>query len=136
MTPPKPPSFSEFMEGLTGHLKAQADGGYLDGLVAPVNVQEPPDLNMGERIRRLREERNLSRAQLAELSGLDEAMVRRVEEDLVSPPLGTLIKLSKALKLKMGAMLSPGGPKPYTVVRARQGQVVSRYASKAGQRLG
>ncbi len=130
-------SFRNFMEGLTKELNRAEDGLYLDDLVAaaPKSEAEGP-IPVGERVKQIRLHKGLSVQDVAQRTGLSETLVREIEEKLISPPLGLLIKLAKALEMKMGTLISTAGPKPYTIVRAHERKAVSRYASKKGQKLG
>jgi quercetin dioxygenase-like cupin family protein len=60
---------------------------------------------------------------------MDVNLLERVERNVYIPPLGELIRLGKALDMKMGYFISPAAPKPYTVVRAHERQRVARFAS-------
>ncbi len=60
-----------------------------------------PDLNnhvsIAYRLNRIRKERKMTLEELAEASGLSESLLSKIENNLVSPPIATLLKLSKAL---------------------------------------
>lgn len=60
---------------------------------------------VGVKIKKLREERELSVAQLAELSGLAEEQVQRIEENIDIPSLAPLIKLARVLGVRLGTFL-------------------------------
>ena len=57
------------------------------------------------RLKRLRAQRKLSQAGLAEKAGLSREYVARLELGQQDPTLGTLEKLAKALKVKVGRLL-------------------------------
>lgn len=57
------------------------------------------------RLKRLRAQRKLSQAGLAEQSGLSREYIARLELGQQDPTLGTLEKLAKALKVKVGRLL-------------------------------
>jgi len=57
------------------------------------------------RLKRLRAERKMSQANLAEKSGVSREYIARLELDQQDPTLGTLEKLAKALKVKVGELL-------------------------------
>lgn len=120
------------------YSRGAEDAGYVDNLVAapPQPTEGGAAIPVGERIKAIRLEKGLSAADLATRTGLTEAEVHQVEDELVSPNLGTLIKLSKALDMKMGTFISQAGPKPFTIVRHDARKAVSRYAKKEGDRLG
>jgi quercetin dioxygenase-like cupin family protein len=114
----KPPINVDYFEDLTGEIKA---GG------------EPGCEQIGDRIRRLREEKGLSIAELSHLTGFGEKMLREIEDNVLCPQLGTMIKLSKALDSALQRLISEEGTHLYTVTRRDQRKVVSRSADLRGQ---
>ncbi|MDX5566896.1 helix-turn-helix transcriptional regulator [Streptomyces sp. ID05-04B] len=52
---------------------------------------------MGEQIRRVREQHNLSQRQLCEATGIDIATYSRIEQGHASPLIDTLIRISDAI---------------------------------------
>ena len=113
--------------GLHGRRKAAAGGRAPHGDI-PVNV--------GARLRLVREERGLSLADISMRTGLDEEFLASVEAGDVSPPLGSIVKLSKVLDMKMGYFISGEGDKPYTVVRVDGRKMVSRYDAEKDRQYG
>ncbi len=93
-------------------------------------------LHVGERIKRLREGACLSLDQLAERCGLDKKELQHVEEDLISPALGTLIKICDGLGVRMGHFFEQGPRKFYSLFRAGDEKVAARFASKNGADFG
>ena len=81
----------------------------------------------GDRIRRIREERGLSIKVLSSRTGIDMAALGRIESGETMPALGQLVRLGRALDMKMGYLISPGIDKPMTVVRKDERRRVSRY---------
>jgi len=57
------------------------------------------ELRLGEKIRRLRQDRRLTLQDLSELSGLSKPLLSQIENDQVTPPIATLLKISKGLKV-------------------------------------
>lgn len=57
------------------------------------------ELRLGEKIRKLRQERRLTLQELSELSGLSKPLLSQIENDQVTPPIATLLKISKGLKV-------------------------------------
>jgi len=92
--------------------------------------------SLGDRVRKIREEKGLTLADVASRTGFDEAFLKRIETDEVSPPLGELIKLGKALNMKMGYFISGGETKPYTIVRQEHRQKIARRAATEDQAYG
>jgi transcriptional regulator with XRE-family HTH domain len=60
---------------------------------------------LGSRIQRFREMAELSRHQLAERTGLTEEFLQRLEEESVYPSLGPLLKVARALGVRLGTFL-------------------------------
>jgi transcriptional regulator with XRE-family HTH domain len=60
---------------------------------------------MGRRLQKLRKERDMSRAQLAELAGISREYVRNLEAGTYDPTVGTLQKLAKALGVPVTELL-------------------------------
>jgi len=56
-------------------------------------------------LKRLRAERKMSQADLAQASGVSREYIARLELGQQDPTLGTLEKLAKALKVKVGRLL-------------------------------
>jgi len=60
---------------------------------------------IGARIRKYREGREISRAHLAENTGLTEAFLKSLEEDDVYPSIGPLQKVARALGVRLGTFM-------------------------------
>jgi transcriptional regulator with XRE-family HTH domain len=73
---------------------------------------------IGDRIRNFREIKRLSRSELAERSGLDINFIEQVEENSVKPALGTLLKFSRAMGIKMANFLDASVSRDPVVVRS------------------
>ncbi len=56
---------------------------------------------MGRRLKKLREDRDMSRAELAEEAGITREYVRRLEAGEQDPTLGVLQKIAKSLGVKL-----------------------------------
>ncbi len=108
---------------------------FLEG-IGPSSQEEDIQINVGERVRRVRNDRDLTLEDISQRTGLDVSLLERIEDGSVAPPLGTVIKLAKALDLKMGYFISGEEGKPYTVVRKSDRKVVSRYNSKRSKYYG
>lgn len=89
-------------------------------------------MNVGKRIRRMREAQDLSLAQVSELTGLDAEYLGAVEEGREVPSIGAVLKISRALGSRMGQLLHAGGPRPdiFSVVTAGGGAAVERHADE------
>ena len=94
------------------------------------------DMHVGEKIKKLREEKGMSLAELAEKSGFSSALLSQIENHMISPPLGTLIKLAGAMGIAIGHFFEDKAEAPFVIVRASERKHVSRVASKEGVKFG
>src|SRR5271157_4321475 len=62
--------------------------------------------SLGERIRMMRERQHLDIKQLAEKTGYKEEYLNKIEEGKISPPVGALISISRALAVDSKTLLS------------------------------
>ncbi len=101
-----------------------------------MEFQETGEIKVGERIKATREERGLSLKGLADLTGFSTALLSQMENHLVSPSLGTMITIARALNLPLGHFFGKGSEQPYSIVRKDERKKVSRFASKEGVKYG
>jgi transcriptional regulator with XRE-family HTH domain len=109
----------DYFEDLTGDIPAPGQGG----------VDE-----IGERVKRIREQKGLTLNQLARLTGFEESLLADIEGAKAQPQLGTVIKLSKALDSAFGKIVSGSGDKPYAISRKGEHKIVSRSTAAQGSR--
>lgn len=98
--------------------------------------REFEEVRVGERIKELRERKGLSLKEVADLTGFSTALLSQMENHLVSPSLGTIIKLARALSVRVGDFLGETEGEPFTIVRKDERKMVSRFASKEGVKYG
>lgn len=104
-------------------------------------IPEPPakgpsKQTLGSRIHETRQMRGLTLQDLSSRTGISLETLEKVEANKMIPPLGELIKLGKALEMKMGYFISPGVEKPMTVVHSDKRPVVSRHGKKKSEQYG
>lgn len=105
-------------------------------LTGDINASEQISVEaVGDRIRGLREAREISFEELSNMTGFDVDLLKKIESNEVQPQLGTLVKLSKALESAFSRLVSGVGDKLYSVTRKNQRQVVSRSSSAKGRQL-
>jgi len=75
------------------------------------------DKNVGERIRAFREKQELSIADLAGRTGLDENFLSAVETENLYPSLGPLLKIARALGVRLGTFLDDHVSRDPLIVR-------------------
>jgi transcriptional regulator with XRE-family HTH domain len=93
-------------------------------------------MRIGEKIKNVREEKGISLAELAEKSGFSSALLSQIENHMISPPLGTLIKIGRALEVPIGHFFEDKIDAPFVIVRSAERKHVSRVASKEGVKFG
>ncbi len=98
--------------------------------------KKSPELKIGEKIRDLREKRGFSLQDMASRTGYSSAILSQIENHMVSPPLGALIKLAKALEVKVGTFFGDEPRESYAIVRKDERRSISRVASKEGVSYG
>jgi quercetin dioxygenase-like cupin family protein/DNA-binding Xre family transcriptional regulator len=96
----------------------------------------PSRQTLGSRIHETRQLRGLTLQDLSSRTGISLETLEKVEANKMIPPLGELIKLGKALEMKMGYFISPGVEKPMTVVHSDKRPVVSRHGKKKSEQYG
>ena len=108
---------------------------FLDS-IGPSSPQEDIQVNVGERVRGVREKRGLTLQDISQRTDIEVSLLEEIESGAVAPPLGTVIKLAKALEMKMGYFISGEESRPYTIVRRGDRKVISRYDSKKEKHYG
>jgi transcriptional regulator with XRE-family HTH domain len=98
--------------------------------------QKGQELKVGEKIRELREERGLTLQEMADRTGYSSALLSQIENHMISPPLGALIKIAKALEIRVGTFFGEAPGEPFTIVRKQERKHISRFASKEGVSYG
>ncbi len=92
-----------------------------------VDIQQEVDaLCLGTKIRALRQRRNLTLQEVSDISGLSKSLLSQIENENSAPPIPTLVRIAKALGVKIGYFFrEPQHLQQISVVRkdARQGQV-------------
>jgi transcriptional regulator with XRE-family HTH domain len=86
---------------------------------------------IGERLRTLREEKNLSQGDIEKRTGLLRCYISRVENGFTTPTVDTLEKMSRALEVPLYQLFYEGDglPKPPKPVR----KAPSRKSAKEGR---
>ncbi len=104
---------------------------YLEDLKGYYGGQEPMEERrpVGIRIKALREMQRMDAAKLAGIAGIDEGYLRDIEELKVFPDLGTIIRLSKALKISTGFMFDADSGYSYSIVRSEDRRRIDRAVS-------
>jgi transcriptional regulator with XRE-family HTH domain len=94
------------------------------------------DIKVGEIIKKIREELHLSLQKVSEKTGFSTAFLSQIENHLISPPLGAITKLAKALDVEIGKFFGQSDKASFTIVKKNERHNISRVASKEGVRYG
>ncbi|MBI4496045.1 MAG: cupin domain-containing protein [Deltaproteobacteria bacterium] len=90
--------------------------------------EEVKALNLGEKIKNLRQRRGLSLQQMSERTSLSKPLLSQVEREVVAPPVATLLKISRALNVNIGYFFQEeeAGRKAVVVRKNERRQVFRR----------
>jgi transcriptional regulator with XRE-family HTH domain len=87
------------------------------------------DVRVGEKLATVRESLGLTCEQLAERSGCEVEVIERIEAGDVVPSLAPLIKLTRALGVRLGTILDDDNQVGPVVTRAEEAASVARLKS-------
>ncbi|MBZ4643421.1 MAG: hypothetical protein PWQ25_698 [Deferribacteres bacterium] len=91
------------------------------------------DINIGERVKKLRNERELTLQDVANLTGFSKALISQIENNVVTPPINTLAKIAKVLNVKMTYFFEEEiNYKDYYLVASDKRKFVFREGAKHG----
>jgi transcriptional regulator with XRE-family HTH domain len=90
---------------------------------------EVKKLHIGKKIRDLRKKAGLVLQDLSDETGLSKPLLSQIEKEVVSPPIATLLKISKALNVNLSFFFQDSDPEEKVVlVRKDESKVIdSRY---------
>jgi transcriptional regulator with XRE-family HTH domain len=77
---------------------------------------ELKDLNLGQKIKNLRQRRGMTLQQVAEKASLSEPLLSQIEGEVVAPPVATLLKISKGLGVNIGYFFQDQETEKHAVV--------------------
>ncbi|TET86967.1 MAG: XRE family transcriptional regulator [Desulfobacteraceae bacterium] len=89
---------------------------------------------IADKIRQIRKSKGLTLAQFGEIVGLSKGLLSRIENNQVSPPIGTLSKISQGLEVPIAIFFENAEEdnKRYTVTKVNERRQVVRYGTKIG----
>ena len=94
-------------------------------------------LAIGEKIRRIRQSKGLTLEDISQRTGLSKALISRIENEHVSPPIATLLRIAAALKVEISHFFSDqASPYKVTVVRHHERSTTRDSMILAGQDAG
>jgi len=87
------------------------------------------DARIGDKVATVRESLGLSCEDLAQRSGCDVVVIERIEAGEIVPSLAPLIKISRALGMRLGTLLDDDNQVGPVVTRADEAEEVARLKS-------
>ena len=116
--------------------KADADTGLRTGSAAPSELSARPlEASIGFEVRRLRKSIDLTVADLGAAAGISAGMLSKIENGSISPSLGTLDALAKALNVPITRLFAETDERrDCSFVKAGTGVRIERRGTKAGHR--
>lgn len=78
--------------------------------------EEVKELQIGLKIRRLRQDKRLTLQDLSDRSGLSKPLLSQIENDQVIPPIATLLRISRALKVNINTFFQEEGTEEKCIV--------------------
>src|SRR3989304_4771375 len=91
-----------------------------------------PEIPVGEHIRAFREKQGLTVQQFAEKTGFSAALLTQVENRMVSPSLGTLVKIANPFGTTVSSFIGGKEEREFSIVRKEDRTTVSRVGLKDG----
>lgn len=88
---------------------------------------------VGGKIKQIREMKKVSVEELAERSGMDTSMIMKIEEEKNVPSLAPLIKIARALGVRLGTFLDDSDNYGPVVVRSGEYQKGARFTSQTSE---
>jgi len=88
---------------------------------------------VGGKIKQIREMKKVSVEELAERSGMDTSMIIKIEEEKNVPSLAPLIKIARALGVRLGTFLDDSDSYGPVVVRSGEYQKGARFTSQTSE---
>ncbi|WP_163337847.1 helix-turn-helix domain-containing protein [Desulfopila sp. IMCC35008] len=88
-------------------------------------------LDLGNQVRKLRNKRDLTLQDLANLTGLSKPNLSQIENNLVTPPIATLLKIATALGVPIGHFFQESPQKSNMIVTRKE----DRYGVAKGPHI-
>ena len=103
---------------------------YFEDLTGEILPKEAGEVDeVGIRIKELREKKGLSIEEVSNLTGFDTQRLQDIEDGVIQPQLGTVMKLSRALDSALGRLVSGVGNRLYSITRRNERKKISRSTS-------
>jgi transcriptional regulator with XRE-family HTH domain len=107
--------FQNFLDDLSGYYRTRDEA--------------PEQVTVAERLLEIREMEGLTREELSRISGVEEELVAMIEKQEVYPDIGTVIQLSKSLRINTGVLLGEKSGYAYSLTRKDDRKSITRRSS-------
>lgn len=94
--------------------------------------EEVKELQIGFKIRKLRQDKRMTLQDLANKTGLSKPLLSQIENEQVIPPLATLLRIAKAFKVGLHSFFQEEGTRKCIFVRAGESRKLSRRNAPTG----
>jgi transcriptional regulator with XRE-family HTH domain len=91
-----------------------------------------PEVPVGEHVRAFRETLGMTVQQFAERTGFSAALLTQIENRMVSPSLGTLVKIANTFGTTVSSFIGGKVEREFSIVRKEDRTTVSRVGLKEG----
>jgi len=88
--------------------------------------EEVKELQIGQKVRKLRQEKRMTLQDLADVTGLSKPLLSQVENEQVIPPLATLLRIAKALGVALHTFFQEEETRKCIFVRAGESRKAVR----------
>lgn len=88
---------------------------------------------LAKKVRTLRRQRGLTLTQFSEQCKVSVAMLSKIENAKVSPPISTYAKMSKVFGIPLGELFSENGTTPLSFVRKKDRRRYTRFPGYTGE---
>lgn len=88
---------------------------------------------VGEKIRQIREMKKVSLNEVSERSGIDISQIEKIEQEKNVPSLAPLIKIARALGVRLGTFLDDSNSYGPVVVRSNEYHLGARFTSQPSE---
>lgn len=114
-------------------LQTDPSAGTLTGSTAPTAPDRVLERALGNRIRAIRRQHDLSISDLASAAGISNGMLSKIENGGISPSLSTLQSISQVLQVPLSSLFASFEDRQdSSFVRAGQGLTIERRGTKVG----
>ncbi len=117
---PESSQYKSFLDDIKGYYGSEAEA--------------DEHKSISERIEELRKSKGVSLQKLSDISGLPIDLLSRIEKREVLPNLGTVIKLSRALKTASSMLIGEQSGYHYSLVRFSDRQKIRRHISGTSEK--